>query len=81
MTTPRGPHTFSQLVYAFTSFWEFECCGDPWRVRDVVEVELEPGEPSGRDELAPAPIEWYLGRHGSSGNSPSTVRIRRIWEA
>ncbi len=72
------------IVHSFTSLWEYQCCGEPVGVGDVVTVEHIPypenitGELSGVHE-----VDWYVGHHTITEeqlHATDRVRVARIWE-
>lgn len=74
------------MTYGWAAAWEFQCCGTPLRVGDMIEASPAPGE----DDLAwarllPGPVEWVVGHHDVDLASPERrrrwriTRIRSVW--
>ncbi|MEL4357801.1 MULTISPECIES: DUF6578 domain-containing protein [unclassified Luteococcus] len=68
----------------FIPRWEYQCCGEPLRVGDVLPLRLNPMPP---DRVwarrLPAPPEWVGTHHGPAAPGDRLIRahVYRIWEA
>ena len=80
MTPKRAP----SIVHSYTSFFEYECCGDPVSVNDVLDVDHIPMDRRDTAICDLMPLDWYVGHHALGGpDDPGTrsrVRVKRLWE-
>lgn len=77
----------SDPVHAFTSAWEYDCCGDLVTVGDELTLDHIPYQPRAAADNAfdgVLDIDWYAGHHTTAdepGASRTRVRVLRLWEA
>lgn len=77
MPTDRPP-----TVLLMTSLWEYQCCGDPISVGEVVEfsVSTMPSDPVFQP-LFSQPLTRYASRHSIDASEVELVgRVVKLWE-
>ena len=70
-------------VHSFTDLWEYQCCGEPVAVGDVLRLEHIPYD-DGLGALAGVhEVDWYVGHHTvgeQPGHAADLVRVLDLWE-
>lgn len=73
-----------QRLFAYTSAWEYECCGAGVRTDDVIETDIWPYDPSDLPSIDHERVGWYASHHGVDAAGHEAYRIRGrvlgMWE-